>query len=216
MEEFHNILRSSLLVAQFLAALVGTFYFFRLKNSYWKWFAIYLVFIFIQEFFWRNRSSFFGVPMKGYYIYFGTVLEWIFFYWLYALKSLKKKRLFLVCSLIYLITIGIAILSSKDINQVSGLSLNVGTIILTLLVVLEFIKQIKNDDILRFRENKMFYINIAMVLFYLGSYPFHVYAKELYNEHKTIYDVYFTYFLISNCIMYLLFTASFIWGKMES
>ncbi|MBV1924571.1 MAG: hypothetical protein KUG68_11150, partial [Flavobacteriaceae bacterium] len=85
--------------------------------------------------------------------------------------------------------------------------------LLIILVVLEFMKQIKNDDILKYKENKMFYINIGMVLFYVGSFPYSVFRFELYEHYFSVWNIYYTYFLFTNCILYLLFAASFIWGK---
>ncbi len=84
-----------------------------------------------------------------------------------------------------------------------------------ILVFLEFKKQIQNDDILAFPENKMFYINIGIMLFYVGTLPFFSLYHLLLKEPE-IWNIYYLYFLISNCIMYLLFTASFIWGKQKS
>lgn len=215
MQELQSTLRDGLLIAEFLSALVGIIYLFKLKKSYWKWFSIYLVVIFIQEYFWITGNSIYFMSNVEYYVFFGIPFQYIFLYWLYALKSLKKRNLFLLCSVVYIVTIGLAI-GFVELSKVLTFSINIGTIILTVLVVLEFIKQIKNDDILRFRENKMFYINTGMILFYIGTYPYLVFGNELYTNYRGIYDIYDIYFLIANYIMYLLFAASFIWGKAES
>ncbi len=103
-----------------------------------------------------------------------------------------------------------------ELGEVFALSTNVGIIILMLLVVFEFRKQIKNDDILKFRDNKMFYINTAMIIFYVGTFPLYLFGNEMSNEYPKIIEIYYIYFYIANCIMYLLFAASFIWGKEES
>ena len=204
-----------MLFAEFFSALVGVLYLYKLRNSYWKWFSIYLIVIFIQEYFWLGNSSDYYITNVEYYVFLGIPFQYIFLYWLYAFKSLKKKNLFILCSIAYILTLGVAV-GLVEISKVLAFSTTVGTLILTVLVVLEFIKQIKNDDILKFRENKMFYINIAMVLFYIGTYPYHVFGREFYIDYKEIDHIYYIYFLIANCIMYLLFAASFIWGKEES
>jgi len=215
MQELQLTLKDAMLFSEFFSALVGVLYLYKLRNSYWKWFSIYLIIIFLQEYFWIVINTGFYTWNVEYYVFFGIPFQYIFLYWLYAYKSLKKKKLFILCSFVYLITIGIAV-GFVALGQVLALSTTVGTLILTILVVLEFIKQIKNDDILKFRKNKMFYINIAMVLFYIGTYPYHVFGSELYNDFSKIDAIYYTYFLIANCIMYLLFAASFIWGKQQS
>ena len=212
MSEIHTLLNSTLLVTQFIAALVGAVYLFKLKNSYWKWFSIYLVIIFIQECFWKFNVSIDRQYRVAYYVFFGVPLEYLFLYWLYTLKSLKKKYLFLISVILYVIAIIVSMLFN-NINEVFSISISIGTLILIGLIILEFIKQIKTDNILKFKENKMFYVNIGLILFYVGSYPFHVLGPELYKNHLEIWNIYFTYFLITNCIMYILFAVSFIWGK---
>ena len=215
MEELWNALNSILLVTQLLAALVGCFYFFRLKESYWKWFSVYLVLIFFQEFFWIKTTIFPQDIKQQYYLLFGMPLEYLFLYWLYAQKSLKNKTLFKLFSILLIGTIVVAS-NLLEVNDAYSLVLNIGTLLLIILVIMEFIKQIRNDDILKFKENKMFYINLGVVLFYFGSFPFHVFQNILYKDYKIFIENYYLYFLTSNCIMYLLFAASFIWGKQQS
>ncbi len=212
MEELWHILKQILLVIQLLTALVGCFYFFRLKHTYWKWFAVYLIIIFIQELLLTHILTIPTNTKQFYMLFLGYPLEFIFLYWLYARKSLNRKRLFLFCSIIYL-TISFI---SAYIHTLFSINFNVGTLLLTFLVILEYLKQIKNEDILRFQENKMFYINLGVILFYVGTLPFHVFQKYLYTDYQTVVEYYYVYFLIANCIMYLLFAASFIWGEEDS
>ena len=164
MEELFSILDIFRLGAEFIAALVGTIFFFKLKLSYWKWFSVYLVLIFLQEFFWYERDTFSGITTSQYYAYFGIPIQFVFFYWLYALKSLKKPKLFVICMVVYIIPLLFKIYFEKT-NLVYSFNINIGTAILIILMVLEFIKQIRNDNILKFRESKMFYINTGLILF---------------------------------------------------
>lgn len=214
MKEAHSILRDILLITQFLSALIGFIYLFKLKKNYWKWFSIYLIIIFIQECFWINNTSIEKQYQVAYYTFLGLPLQFIFLYWLYALKSLKNKMLFIISVLIFIISLGLFTLI-KDLHELPSLSINVGSTILIYLLILEFIKQIKTDNILKFKENKMFYINIGLVLFYVGSYPYHVFSRELYENYHDVWNVYYIYFQATNCIMYLLFSVSFIWGKTQ-
>lgn len=202
-----------LLLLEFLSALIAFFYLFKLKNTYWKWFCIYLIFIFFQEFYWFFNIYLGKITKQEYYAFLGIPIQYLFFYWLYALKSLKKKTLFIILCLIYIITIPIEFyLNAVDI--VYSLNLTIGTLLLTLLIVLEFLNQMRTDIILKFKKNKMFYINIGVVLFYIGTYPLFAFydllSKEPYIE---IGNLYYLYFRISVCLMYLLFIISFIWGK---
>lgn len=215
MKEIHSFLNNLLLATHFLSTLISIIYLLKLKKSYWKWFSIYLIILFFQEFFWKNNADIDMKYRQAYYIFAGIPLEFIFLYWLYAFKSLKKKTLFIISVSIYVTTL-VGFTFIKELNELPSLSINIGSTILISLLILEFIKQIKTDDILKFKENKMFYVNVGLVIFYLGSYPYHVFSRELYENYNDVWNVYYIYFLITNCIMYLLFSASFIWGKTQS
>ncbi len=217
MPKNYLLLKQALLLVEFLSAIVGLVYFIKLKKSHWRWFSTYLAFIFAQECFWFFATSLTGATKQIYYTFVGVPVQYLFFFWLYAYKSLGSKRKFLSCSLIYLLSYIPLHTFLTTFNVVYSLNLTIGTILLSYLIVLEFLKQIQNDNILKFKENKMFYITIGTILFYIGTYPFFTFYNELRNEpYLPIWNIYYYYYMISNCIMYLLFTASFIWGKHHS
>jgi len=150
-----EVLSKVLLGIEFLSALIAFLYFFKLKNTYWKWFYLYLIFIFFQEFYWFFNSSLFGNTKQDYFTYIGIPVQYLFLFWLYALKSIRSKNIFLICLIVYISTYFPFELYYKEVNAVYSLNLTVGTLLLTFLVVLEFRKQIKTDDILKFKENEM-------------------------------------------------------------
>ena len=203
-----------LLWLEFFSAVVGLFYFSKNKGTHWVWFIFYLNFIFFFDFFSEEISNIMKLKKQYYFAYFIIPIQFIFFYWLYAIKSLKKISIFWSFSIIYFLSfIPIELYFSK-LKVVYSFNLVIGTILLMVLIFMEFLKQIKNDDILEFSKNKMLYINIGLVLFYVGTLPFFGLYNLLINELE-IWNAYYIYFMISNCIMYLLFAASFIWGKVK-
>lgn len=204
----------ALLIIQGIAAIVGAFYFFRLKNSYWRWFCVYLIFIFIQEFFWRYNASIYSITKQAYYALVGIPAQVLFFIWLYGIKSLQNNKLSIGLAAVYLISLLVSDYLMK-IDVFNVMNLNFGTILLIVLVVLEFLKQIKTENILKFYEDKMFYINLGVILFYVGTYPFFAFYNIIVSNFPEIWNMYYIYFLLSNCIMYLLFVASLLWGKQK-
>jgi hypothetical protein len=82
-----------------------------------------------------------------------------------------------------------------------------------IMIIQEFVKQIKSDKILFFKENMMFYINLGIILFYIATLPFYAFNEVLYKESRSIWEAYSNVTLISCSLMYFLFAASFIWGK---
>ncbi|MCU0238750.1 MAG: hypothetical protein MUC29_04850 [Pyrinomonadaceae bacterium] len=199
-----------------ICALVALFHLKELKNTHWKWFVAYIVTITVLDIFGDYGLDRIPNFRKYYYSYLVIPLQFIFFYWLIGKKSLKSKPLFLISSGIYFVFFFLHFLILDKIRHVSSMSYSVGVFLLGLMVYLEFIKQIKSDEILDFKSNKMFYINVAVMLFYVGTLPFFAFDKILFEKAYNVWNNYFSFFLLSVNIMYLLFIASFIWGKPKS
>lgn len=206
------ILRETIVWVEFAAALVALFYWSRLKNSHWKWFIVYLCIIFLVEAFskWGLKNT----PKHRVFLYdfFGIPIQFLFFYWLYAVKSLKNILLFWMCTLIYVISfLPYFTLFAKG-SIVYSLSYTVGNILLMLLVFLEIFKQIKSEKILLFRSNFMFYITIGIMLFYIGTLPFFSFYGLILKNNQ-LWTSYYIFFMVANHIMYSLFICAFLWGK---
>lgn len=197
---------------EFLSMFIGIIKLKSLKNSYWKWFVYYLIYIFFYEITSTYLSLNLKISIRDYLALIQIPIEFIFLFWIFALKSLKNVKLFWFFTFLYLSSLYLEY-HLKAINfSFKSLNNTFGTLLLFILVVLEFVKQIKSDSILYYKKDKMFYINIGIILFYIGNMPFFGWYFSIL-KYPTIWNNYNIYFLISNCIMYLLFAASFIWGK---
>jgi hypothetical protein len=215
MKDFQEFVSESMLWVEGLAALIGIFYYNHLKQNHWKLFVFYLILIFLCEAFgrWGNNDYF---SKALYYNYFVMPVQFIFFYWLYAAKSLGKPKLFVILSGLYLLSfIPNELYFSENSKIVFAFNYTFGCLILMLLVVMEYYKQINSTDILNFGKNRMFYINLGVTLFYIGTLPFLTFYSLLRN-YLQLWNIYFDYFLISGVVMYILFSISFIWGKQNS
>lgn len=176
---------------------------------------MFLIAIFCCELFGKFGARFISYSNPSFFNYFVIPLEFIFFFWLYAYQSFKNKKLFYVFTLIYLLSFILNELYFIKNKNIFSFNYTVGSFLLMFLVVIEYYRQINSDDILNFTKNKMFYINLGVTLFYIGSLPFWAFYIQLL-EHRTIWDLYLIYFRLSGIIMYLLFASSFIWGKRNS
>ena len=208
----NDILRESLIWLQFATVIVALFHWSKLKGSYWKWFIFYLCIIFLVEAF--SKWGLQGRPTARVYLYdfFGIPIQFLFFYWLYAIKSLKSPALFWVCISVYGISfLPYFTLFAKE-SIVYSLSYTVGNVLLMLMVFLEIFKQIQSEKILLFRSNFMFYINIGIMLFYIGTLPFFSFYGLILKD-IVFWNSYYVFFMVANHIMYLLFISAFIWGK---
>ncbi|WP_251040590.1 MULTISPECIES: hypothetical protein [Chryseobacterium] len=215
MTDFQKVIQESMFWVEGLAAFTSILSYNKIKNQYWKYFMFYLIFIFLCEAVGKWGDLVMEYNKAAFYNYFVIPIQFIFFYWLYAAKSFENRKLYIVLSLLYLVSfIPSEILFSTD-KIMFSLNYTLGCLILMILVVMEYYKQINSSNILSFGKNRMFYINLGVTLFYIGTLPFWTFLT-LIREYRGIFNIYFDYFLISGIIMYLLFSISFIWGKQNS
>ena len=211
MNEYHILLKKLLLLLEVTAAIVGIIKFKKFKNSYWKWFIYYLVFIAISELLSMFVFCYYEPFMSNYYSFFVIPLEFTTIFWLYSYKSLNNKKLFWISIGIYLISL-LPYYMLEDNKMVKSLNFTIGGFMMSIMIILEYNKQMKSDDILKFRENMMFYINAAVGLFYVGTLPFFAFYNLIVNDFVFFYD-YYIFFLITNILMYTLFSIALLWGK---
>ncbi|WP_316827619.1 hypothetical protein [Pedobacter miscanthi] len=216
MTGIQNFLSNALLWIEGVAAVIALYsYYKNTSNNFWQYFVFYLVFIFVCELFGKYGENLITFSKAQFYNYLVIPLQFLFFYWLYAVKSLKKWGLFIIFSLLYLISFIPSEFYFKGSKIIFSFNYTFGSLILMVLVLMEYYKQITSSDIINFNKNRMFYINLGVTLFYIGTLPFWTFYYLLV-KYLRIWDIYFDYFLISGIIMYVLFSISFIWGKQNS
>ncbi|MFL9834593.1 hypothetical protein [Chryseobacterium terrae] len=212
MDDFQNLLQNGMIFSEGLAALVSIVFLKKVKGSHYRYFSIFLIFIFCCEIFGKFAEDYISYPKNLFFNYFVIPIEFIFFYWLYAYQSLNNKKLFFIISGIFLLAFIPNELYFIKNKQIFSFNYTFGSLLMAFLVVMEYYKQVNSDNILNFWKNRMFYINLGVTLFYIGTLPFWAFYFQLL-EHMDIWNLYYSYFLLSGIIMYLLFASAFIWGK---
>ncbi|KPH11253.1 hypothetical protein [Chryseobacterium sp. ERMR1:04] len=216
MSEFQKVLQDSLHWTEGIAAFISILYYRRAKDNYWKYFSFYLVLIFFCELFGKWGGEIIKYDKQMFYNYFVIPMEFLFFYWLYAAKSLKKPKLFYIMSSLYLLSFIPNEFFSPSTKIIFSFNYTLGCLMLMVLVIMEYYRQVNSSDILNFNKNKMFYINLGVTLFYIGTLPFWTFFSLINKYNEDLWNLYFNYFLFSGIIMYILFSVSFIWGKQSS
>ncbi len=216
MSSLQHILDNILCFFEGLSAFFAIIYFKNSNTKYWKYFALYLILIFVLDCLGRFGKFPVFFSKISFYNYLVIPFQFIFLYWLFAYKSLQKKVIFYIFSLLYLASFIPSEIYFNESKLIYSFNYTFGCLLLMILVILEYYKQINSDNILTFHQNKMFYINLGVSLFYIGTLPFYTFYTILYNDYSSIWKIYYIYFMISNIIMYFLFSISFIWGKQNS
>ena len=181
------------------------------------YFPFYLLFIVLSEF----LGDYLKVHNMVYenihfFNYFEIPIEFNFSFWLFFnfFKNTRYRMLPIICSVIYLLCwiIDIVYLSRLRFFFYS-FSYTIGNLVLLVLILLYFIQLVMSDAILSFRENMMFWVSLGLLLYYLGSFPYYGLHNTIAFKYREI-NIAYTYIVdILDCLMYLMFTFSFIWGK---
>ena len=210
-----------LFFCELLACLTGLFYYNKVKNTYWKYFPFYLVFIVCSEItgtyldFKYTNNIYYNI---NYFVYFGLPAEFVFLFMLFYSSAGTSKTRFLplIFNFSYLIVwlIGILFLRSKSV-YFDAISYTFGNLLLLILILRFFIQLVTSDDIVNFRQNMLFWVSFGLLLFYLGSFPYYCLINDhkIWITHRIIMDKYKIVVNGLNSLMYLMFTISFIWGK---
>jgi hypothetical protein len=211
MTDFQHFLGKLLLSSEVTAGVIGVIKYKKYKQNYWKWFVYYLAFIAFSELLCEFVFSHYPVFLNYYYDFFVIPIEFLFLYWLYSYKSLGKKNLFWISCAIYILSIFpyFIFTGSEGVNSFNFIT---GTFLLSIMIILEYNKQMKTDDILKFKENIMFYINTGVGLFYVGTLPYFAFHSLMWKD-PIIGNNYYIFFMITNILMYTLFSIALLWGK---
>ncbi|MBL7886930.1 MAG: hypothetical protein JNJ52_09295 [Flavobacterium sp.] len=213
MSELQLFLREYVIYSELVCLIIGLVHYSKVKNTHWVWLVYYIGVIFILESISNWGLETYPNYRANYYAFLVIPIQFVFLYWLYAWQSHQTKKVFYVFLVLYFFSLWITnCFDFHKNNFINFSSYAIGVLLLLYLVIVEFFKQIRSDDILRFSSHKMFYINIAVALFYVGTLPFFL-LDGILRQYKEIWYGYYTLFLLLNYVYYGLIGVSFIWGK---
>ncbi len=212
------LLRLLLYLFELGALISGLVHWKKVKQTYWKWFVVYLLVIVLAEL----SAEYAGTVLKEVKlniiinIYFSIPLQFIFIYWLFYQRSdpAKEKRWPLIGAGIYIISLLFESLYLKN-NKLafSSISYLTGNVILLLLVFIFLFSFINSNEILYYKKSMMFWVCLGLLFFYLGTLPFFGLWNTLANNYPNVFNVYWMVEVSLNCLMYFLFSIAFIWGN---
>ncbi|MBS1772865.1 MAG: hypothetical protein JST82_08390 [Bacteroidetes bacterium] len=188
-----------------------------MKKTIFAFFPYYLLFIVIAEFAGRIFKYYeMGEMNKFLYSYVVIPVEFLFFFWLFY-QSFRKERykwLPIFCMAIYLASwsIDMLLLTNKKFWFYS-FSYTVGNLLLLILIFRFFMQLITTNAILHFRHNMLFWISTGLLVFFLGTFPYYGLLNTLNTKYTSLCIAYGYIVFTLNCLMYLMFTLSFVWGR---
>ncbi len=200
------------------ACIAGFYHWKKIKHTYWKWFPLYLGIIFLTEMtgkLLRSSPDTAAWNIKL-YTYFGIPVQFLFFFWLFSQQqgSLPQKRLPIIATTVYIACwLTERLLLTETRLWFTSFSYTIGNLLLIILIIHYLLRFVNSDDILYYKQHRMFWVSVGLAVFYLGTFPFYALRNTLYYNYNQIFTVYQSIQLILDCLMYLIFSLAFLWGK---
>lgn len=203
-----------------LACVTGLVYWKKIRHTYWKYFVVYLALVFFMEV--SGEYLLYGLKdlptgMKL-YRYAAIPVEFLFMYWLFY-KYARQQQGGWVWPIVFAIgylaclLIDVCYIEGRTKIVFDSFSYSIGNIFLLLLVLQFFIRFIKSDELLHYRQSNMFWVSLGILFFYVGSLPFYGIRNTLYHQYREFFYVYWYIQYCLNYLMYTCFAISFIWGR---
>jgi hypothetical protein len=199
-----------------LAACITGFCFWnKIRNSYWKWFPVYLAVIVVIEltgeyFLYIDRNLTVNVAI---YRYIGLPLEFLFFFWLFYQYEKPRKWPVLLAGIYVVVWILDQVYFSQMKLYFDSFSYTIGNALLLVGLFIFFIRFSNSNAILHYRSSMLFWVSLGLLVFYVGTLPFYGMRTTLYKEYRSLFYVYWYVQYFLNYCMYSLFMIAFIWGR---
>lgn len=200
-----------------LSGVAGFIKWKEIRDSYWRWFPFYLILI--------GGLSTLGNILIGMghsltnqrmVIFLIIPIEFIFAFWLLLKKAeTKPHRILILTGMgVYLLSLCIETwIKSQKTLFFPSISYTIGNIFMLIFILYYFWKLSVSANILAFYKERMFWVSTGMLFFWLGSLPYFGLFNLLSEKFLPMLKSYALVMLFLNYLMYLLFAASFLWGK---
>ena len=205
---------------ELLAGLTGLLCYYKKRNSIWFAFAIFLICLFGFE----TLAHYLGTHnLRKYntFLYKWIVIPLLFLmyhycYYFILIKKYKPIIIMSYCLFAILALLENLFLSSMHYFTIS-FTLSYGCISVTFFSLAYFYQLIVSHDILYFIKLMPFWFCLAVLLFFLGSFPDLFFSNYFGSNHTTTLAITYRWvFIILNYIMYLLFTIGYICSRPKS
>lgn len=201
-----------------VAAATTFIYIKKWKHTHWKWFPLYLAFIVCADVVGSYLAARNMYKPNFYFLSYVVIpVEFLFFYWIFyrAFRGSSKQSLPVIMGTIYFIGLlaDIFYFSHYQFFYYS-LSYTIGNIMLLILILNFFLQLVNSDELLKFKQNILFWVSVGLLIYYVGSCPYFALRNLLvYKYYNTVFQYYTAFVDILGSLMYLTFALSFICGK---
>lgn len=190
-------------------------------KTYWTTFPWFLIFVGILDGLGllMNKTLEVSYPKLNLYYYQLFVIPFhvIYYFWIINKNIITNRRLYYIGSGVFILSVIIECFTLVNLTGYffNSFSYMVANILMLAHIMRYFYQLSKSDRILFFYKERMFWVSLGLLIFWLGSLPFFGIFNYLFNNYQAIGSFYYKVVLIFNYIMYTCFLISFIWAVKE-
>ena len=216
-------------IVELIAALTGTYYYFRTKDDQLKLFVKYLWFIVAVEtlgmytyvlqnnydsevFIWIKNSVFCSNTWLYNIFSFVSVMIFGVFYHRIITDDLSKKIIKFSVILYALFVIIYFSFSGDFFKKTIPYDVFLETLVVFILAMLYYRQVLKSDDILFFYKQPVFYISTGLLLWYACITPLFIFDGYFFAINSSFVHFRGIYLFVSNLFLYLCYTFGFIYA----
>ena len=219
MKEKIHLLQNMLYGCEGIALLSGIIAWKYIKDKKIRYFVCYLLFIVFSEQVgnYLGRHGYKSASVM-FYNYLVIPAEFIFAYWfLHAhLEKIRSKSLLWGFSSGCLIASVLEYTLLKDERFFfSSFSYVVSALFLLILILLFLWQFIKTDKLINYDRYFVFWVAVAFLIYYLGTFPLYIFYNYLYSVNKKVFYIYWETQMYLNMLMYLLFSVGILWTNLK-
>jgi hypothetical protein len=204
-----------LFCCEWIAVIAGIMAWKQVKNTRYKYFLGYLLFIAVGEIVAYYIGRYIDKSVNIFLCNWVLIpTEFLFFYWFYhrcLLKPLHKKYclVFAVCSILFRI-LEFTVWQNEKFSF-SSLSYLISSVCLITLVMAYLAQFMRSDNIIHYHRHFDFWVTLGLLVYYLGSFPLFAFYNYLHSVERDFFFGYWRIQMFLNMLMYLIFSFAFIW-----
>ncbi|MBW1294731.1 hypothetical protein [Aquimarina litoralis] len=209
--EIINLLIKFCVGFEVLAAIIGTIFYFKYKNTkFLKYFIFFIWYVAFNELVGLYIKLNEGVNAIIHNIY--NLVNFTFFLLLYRyyFKNKKNKKLAFYFCIIYLSSFVINGFFENYMSEYQRLPYILGALFLVITILLYFFEILNSEQVLHAKKNLLIWISFGLLIYFVGNLPFRI-LRNYYAE-LTDATVLFLVNITLTVVMNTCFIIGFIWS----
>jgi len=201
--EFFALLRNSIKYVELLAAITGTVYYYKYKNTLLKYFLIILWYTALNEFFAFTLQVYDIQYLNAFDIVFESTIYTVIIYNIfhfvnfsflfllfgrYLLKT-SFKHISYTCLVIYVVSFFITMFFQNYIYEIQTIPFLIAAVSLIGCILLYFYQILNSNEVLHISKNLLFYISIGYLIYLVGSLPLRIIRNYFYEMPNLVYII---------------------------